>query len=257
MVQPSPKFTVQDSGNEYYMNRILIGTAATGLLRVEWVQARYGVIIPVNWANVLMFQPLDTYIPLRYQVDDAQNMIVREALGGDYEWLFLLEHDVCIPSDTLIRLNQYMRDDKVPVVSGLYYTRSRPSEPLVFRGRGTSVYMDWKQGDKVWCDGVPTGCLLIHCSILRAMWDESPEYAVRGQITRRVFETPHEHWFDATKNQFNSITGTSDLAWCDRVMAGGYFKKAGWPAYQKKKYPFLLDTGIFCNHVNPDGEMFP
>jgi len=254
---PTHGIQIQDSGDPYYMNRILIGTAATGLVRVEWVQARYGVIIPVNWANVLMYYPIPTFVPLRYLVDDAQNMIVREAINGGFEWLFLLEHDVCIQPDTLIRLNQYMREEKVPVVSGLYYSRSRPSEPLLFRGRGNSVFTGWQPGDKVWCDGIPTGCLLIHGALLKAIWDDSPEYMVNGQVTRRVFETPHTSWFDVERNQFNSITGTSDLAWCDKVMNGDYFKKAGFPEYARKKYPFLCDTNIFCVHINADGEKFP
>jgi hypothetical protein len=51
--------------------------------------------------------------------------------------------------------------------------------------------------------------------------------------------------------------GTSDLDWCTRVMEGGYFKKAGWPKFQRRKYPFLVDTNILCRHINPNGEIFP
>jgi hypothetical protein len=190
-------------------------------------------------------------------VDDAQNIIVKQAVEGKYQWLLLIEHDTIPPADAFIRFNQYMRDEKIPVVSGLYYARSRPSEPLVFRGRGNSFYGDWQPGDMVWCDGVPTGMLLIHCSILRAMWDESPEYSVRGTITRRVFETPRNVWIDPTTHQFNSESGTSDLAWCDRVMKGGFFEKAGWKEYQEKEYPFCVDTNIFCKHIDPDGQQYP
>jgi hypothetical protein len=88
-------------------------------------------------------------------------MIVRQVVEGDFEWLFLLEHDVMLPPDGFIQVSDHIRSEKTPVVSGLYYTRSRPAEPLIFRGRGTSYYDQWKMGDLVWCDGVPTGCLLI------------------------------------------------------------------------------------------------
>jgi hypothetical protein len=40
-------------------------------------------------------------------------------------------------------------------------------------------------------------------------------------------------------------------------MEGGYFEKAGWREYQDKQWPFLVDTNIFCRHINPDGEQFP
>ena len=92
---------------------------------------------------------------------------------------------VCFTAPTAYKA---MLAGDVPVVSGLYFTRGYPSEPLVYRGRGNGYYGDWRIGDKVWADGVPTGCLLIHCSILRAMWKDSEEYQVSGQTLRRVFE---------------------------------------------------------------------
>lgn len=248
---------IKDSNDPGYVNRLLVATPCTGLVRIEWVQARYGQVIPTNWSMVQMNQFMNSFIPLRYQVADAQNLIVKQVIEGDFEWLLLIEHDTCLPPDAFIRFNQYMRDEKVPVVSGLYYTRSRPSEPLVYRGRGTSVYTDWQFGEEVWCDGVPTGCLLVHSAILREMWNDSEEYIIGEDKTRRVFDTPRALWNDPESKQHNTVQGTSDLDWCTRVMKGGYFAKAGWTEYQDKEFPFLVDTEIFCRHVNPDGEMFP
>jgi len=249
---------IQDSGDENFSKRLLIGTATTGLVRIEWVQARYGQIIPTNWSMVSLLHYLDAYIPLRYQVDDAQNAIVKQAVENKYEWLLLVEHDTILPPDAFVRFGEYMREEKVPVVSGLYYTRSRPSEPLVYRGRGNSFFGKWQMGDLVWCDGVPTGALLIHCSILRAMYDDSPEYQVPPGLTlRRVFETPRTFWSDPESKQFNTVSGTSDLNWCTRIMKGSYFEKAGWPEYQKMEFPFLVDTNIFCRHIDPDGAQYP
>lgn len=248
---------LQDSGNPGYINRFLIATPATGNVRIEWVVARYGQTVPCNWSMVQMVQFVNGYIPMRYQVADAQNLIVREAVEKDFEWLFLLEHDVILPPDAFIRLNEYMREAKVPVVSGLYYTRSRPSEPIIYRGRGNSYYADWKPGDRVWCDGVPTGCLLIHGSILKAMWAESAEYQLGNIVTRRVFNTPLAVWADPEGNNFNTLAGTSDLDWCTRVITGNFFAKAGWDQYSNNRWPFLVDTALACRHINPNGEQFP
>jgi hypothetical protein len=248
---------VNDSGDPGYVNRLLCATPTTGLVRIEWVQARYGQIIPVNFSIVTMQQFINSYIPLRYQVADAQNLIVREVINKEFEWLLLIEHDVLLPPDAFIRFNQYIREAKTPVVSGLYYSRSRPAEPLVFRGRGTSFYGDWEVGDRVWCDGVPTGALLVHAGILRAMWAESAEYLVGTQLTRRVFETPRNLWYDPATEQYNTTCGTSDLDWCTRVMEGEFFRKAGWKTFQEKRFPFLVDTNLFCGHINPNGERFP
>jgi hypothetical protein len=248
--------TINDSGTEHYKMRLLIGTAATGLVRIEWVSARLGLVIPMNWSNVLMTQGLDTYIPLRYQVADAQNLIAGEMVRGGYEWLLLYEHDVCPAPNAFLMLDEHMRE-KRPVVSGLYYNRDRPSLPLVFRGRGNGVHTDWKRGDQVWCDGVPTGFLLIHGSIIKAMWAESAEYQCYGQVTRRVFDTPRQVWFDPESEEYNAVSGTSDLDWCTRVMSGNFLGKAGWDEYANLQWPFLVDTRIFCKHVNHEGEVFP
>ncbi len=250
--------TIIDDSGSSYVNRVLIGTATTGLIRAEWVAARYGQIIPMNWSFVQVNSFLNAYMPLRYQVADAQNLIVSAFINGDFEWLWLIEHDTIIPPDATIRFNQYMLAEDTPVVSGLYFARSHPSNPLVFRGRGTGIYTKWRLGDKVWVDGVPTGCLLIHGGILREMWKDSEEYEINGQKTRRVFHSPRDLFFDP---EFPGVTsqvgGTSDLHWCTRVMEEGYLKKAGWTTYARKKYPYLIDTNIFCYHINPDGEMFP
>lgn len=248
---------VQDSNDPGYVNRLFIGTAVTGLVRVEWVAARYGQIIPVNWSNVQMMEFMDSYMPLRYQVADAQNLMVKLVIEKEFEWLLLIEHDVILPPDAFIRFNQYMRDPIVPIVSGLYFTRSRPSEPLIFKGRGNGAFTDFQIGEQVWCDGVPTGCLLVHAGILREMWKESEEYTVKGQVTRRVFETPRHLWINPETGQFNTVTGTSDLDWCTRIMKEGFFKKAGWDEFQEKEYPFLVDTQIFCKHIEMNGEQFP
>jgi len=248
---------IQDSGDPGYINRLMVATPVTGLVRIEWVQARYGQTIPTNWSMVQLMQFMDSWIPYRYLVADAQNLIVKEAIEKDFEWLLLWEHDVIPPPDTLLRLNEYIRQAKTPVVSGLYYSRSRPSEPLIYRGRGNSFYTDWQLGDLVWVDGVPTGLLLIHCGILRAMWNDSEPYQLGPIQTRRVFESPNKLWIDPETGQYNTMTGTSDMEWSTRVMKGGYLAKAGWTEYADKEFPFLIDTRIFASHCNPNGEMFP
>jgi hypothetical protein len=248
--------TVIDSGVKTHQ-RMIVGTASTGNVRIEWVQARVGQGIPTNWSWVQMYQYINGYMPLRYQVADAQNLIVAEAMRGNYDFMLLYEHDVVPPVDALIKLNEYMKAGTPPVVSGLYCTRSRPSEPMIYRGRGNGAFMDWQPGDLVWCDGVPTGFLLVNMAIIRLMWADSEEYPLAGQTVRRVFKTPRDQWIDPDTGVFHTSAGTSDLEWCSRVINGKYLEKAGWPELQAQEFPLLVDTNIFCRHMNPDGEVFP
>jgi len=255
-VRPYKTITL-DGGAGSYVNRLMIGIPTRGFCRMEWHQANIGMIIPVNWSQVTATEPFSAAYTYNYQVADAQNLLVQKALERDFEWILFYEDDIMPPPDAYMKLNEYIRAENTPVVSGLYYTRARPSEPLVFRGRGDSVYDKFNQGDKVWASGVPTGFLLIHMGLIRAMWDESPEYQARNRVTRRVFETPRRADYNAELNQFSTFSGTSDLEWCNRVIEGEYFRKSGWTKYQRKKFPFLVDTNILCRHINFNGEVFP
>lgn len=241
-----------------YNNRysLFVGTPCTGLVRMEWAMARFGQVIPCNWGYKTAISWMPNYAPMGYLVADAQNIIVRRFMEDNAEWLLLVEQDNILPPNCFILLNEYMRKKEVPVVSGLYYTKSRPAEPMVYRGRGNSYYTDWKVGDKVWVDAVPTGCILIHRSILQILWNESPEYKAGDILTRRVFYTPEVSWYDPEKGVNNSV-GTSDMEFCSRLIMADVFRRAGWPKIQEMEYPFLIDTNIFVGHIDEAGAVYP
>ena len=72
----------------------------------------------------------------------------------------------------------------------------------------------------------------------------------RGVEKRQIF-------IDKKTGAIHAQTGTEDLDWCERVQKGKYLEKAGFPKFQKMKYPFLVDTRIFVKHVDPSGAMWP
>lgn len=247
---------VQNNGRFGYQSRMMMGTPTRGTVRIEWHHALAGQILPANWCTGTMIVPMSTLIPIRFQVADAQNVIVQSAVAGGYEWLLLLEDDVLPPRNLFVRLTEYMKRAEAPVISGLYYQKSEPSEPLIYRGRGNGAFDDFQPGDLVWADGVPTGCLLISGDLLRVMYNESEEYEVGGQRVRRVFEDKSGGWIleDGT---ISVSSGTSDLHWCRRVIEGDFFAKSGWTEFQEREWPFLVDTRIACGHITPDGQVFP
>ena len=239
-------------------NRIMIGVPTTGSVRIEWALARWGQVIPCNWSASDYMQALSQNSPLGYSVADARNIIVHQAVTHEFQWLFFLDSDVILPNNAFVKLNTYMREAKIPVVNGLYFAKCHPPEPLIYRGRGNSYFHKFTIGDKVWVDGISMGCTLIHVSLLKAMWDEAPEYVAGGnQAVRRVFDTPSFQLMDPETAMIRGFSGTEDLSWCDRVMYGEFLKKAGWPKIAKKTYPFLADTSIFCRHITPAGQQFP
>ena len=241
-----------------FTKRILMGIPMTGLIRSEWHLSFVAQIIPCNWSQSVMVHPLEHYSPIRFLVADARNLIAQRAVQQDFDWLFFIDHDVLLPHFTWKILNEYMRSEEVPIIGGLYFTKSVPAEPLVYRGRGNSFFTKWKMDDKVWVDGMGLGCHLISVPLLKLMYDDSEEYNVRPDIkARRIFESPSFQTFDPEFQGIVSQAGTEDLPWYERIMKEGYLKKAGWPKLQRKKYPFMCDTRLFCKHIDFNGVQYP
>jgi len=235
-----------NQNSEPWRKRLMIATPTEGSVRYEWVHARFGQVIPVNWAASDFSV---NYVALGYWIDDAYNLICKQALDMAAEWLFFIEDDVVLPPDCFVKIAEYVNHGKDPVVSGLYFTKGRPAEPLIFRGRGNGAFRDFKLGAKVRCDGVPMGCLLVHSTLIQWLWNHSEEYQLPdGQTVSRVFETPRKTKFNPATWTFDNMSGTQDLYWCDRLMQEDVFKKCGWSV--PKKYPFLVDTSIFCKHID-------
>lgn len=239
--------------------RLLIITPTLGIVRMEWAMSRYGQAMPTNWSAASASLGMGNVVPMHYLVADAQNLGCEDIVAKGFEWLLLWEDDVIAPLDALLRMNLHMREAVTPIVTGLYFTKGLFSEPIIYRGQGTGSFVNFKLGDKVWADGVPTGFLLIHSSIIKLMWDESPEYTtIGGRKTRKVFETVSQCFYDPDNQAFSTGSGTSDLVWSARVIREKVLKRAGWTKISKRKYPFLCDSKIFCKHIElSTGKQFP
>lgn len=237
--------------------RLMISVPLTGLIRAEWALAKYGQVIPCNWSQVEMISWMDMFSPMGFLVADARNVAVKQFIDGNYEWLFFIDHDVVLDLNTYSKWNAYMLKADVPIFGGLYFTKSVPSEPLLYRGLGNSYFKDWKLGDKVWVDGMGLGCNMIHRSMLEHIYKDSEDYLIGQMKLKKVFRTPTNTYYDAETNAWLNTGGTEDLDFYHRLKKGGYYKKGGWGKYQEKKYPILCDTSVFCKHIDWNGVQYP
>lgn len=240
--------------------KFLIGTPTLGVVRMEWSSARRSLIIPINWgAGEFIASHLpESVVAQGYTVADAENIILDQFIKGDYEWLLFLEDDNLPPADSLIKMEVHVLKARSPVISSIYFSKGSPSWPLVFRGRGNGCFLNFNMGDLVWADGVPLGFTLLHKSVLKWLWDHSPEYTLPGGTkVKKVFEFPRSAWYDPELDRYFTNMGTSDLKLCDRIMQEDVLSKTGWSDLAKKKYPFLCDSSIFVRHVDLQGKIFP
>lgn len=240
-------------------DRLLIVTGTLGIVRIEWSIARYRQALPCNWVTAAANFGIGNVVPMNYLIADAQNLGCGEAISRGAEWILFWEDDVVPPLNALLQLNKFIPKVTVPVVSGLYFTKSSCSEPMIYRDLGTGSFRDFKIGDKVWAAGVPTGFLLVHSSVIKLMWNESEEYeTLDKRRTHRVFSTFTELVCDPKTRKYTSFVGTSDRLWCERVIKEDVLTRAGFPEIGKREYPFLCVTRICCKHIDlTTGKIYP
>lgn len=245
--------------------QLLLGSPTLGIVRIEWHNAMQGMVSPPNWSLVRS-------TPTGYTVPDAQNVLVDTMLRGGMRALLLIEDDTIPPPHAMLGFDRWFwkmeRRLAPPVVSGLYHIKGSAEvrkgrkggiellgpEPLAYRGNGQRAYRDWKQGDVIWVSGVPTGALLLHRSILEA-WAREPDvetYQVAGYpfSVKRVFQQPSKVWVDPKTGGTHVSSGTTDLWWSEETIKRGLLAKAGWPKYQKKEYPYVIDTDLHFKHID-------
>ena len=91
--------------------------------------------------------------------------------ADDSDWLFFVDDDIELPDDALTRL---LAHDK-PFVTGIYYRRSPPCDPLIYKQEEEGWYMpllpdkDYQTGELIQVDGCGLGCALIHRSVFEAI----------------------------------------------------------------------------------------
>ena len=44
---------------------------------------------------------------------------------------------------------------------------------------------------------------------------------------------------------------------CNQVVKNKVFEKAGWEGYAEKEHPFMIDTNLFCRHIDEAGVQYP
>ncbi len=260
---------------------VVIGVPTLGQVHIKWALAYAGMVMPMNFSMSKLVHPIGTITPMRFHTAEAQNIIIGEALRSNiqWDWVLLLEDDVIAPPDMLLRMRKWIEFDRYPIVSGLYHLKqSDPPEPMTFRGRGDGSFKAWqngrwpdivsrraklppgvKPGEVVFCDGIPTGCLLLSMKLLKVAWRESRDQVFsrkqadgtfKDVYTRKIFETIRDAGQDPETGAYYMRAGTSDLEFCDRVIKHNWMAKAGYKEASRMRYPFPVDVKISCGHVD-------
>jgi len=115
-------------------------------------------------------------IVLNKPIADARNEIVEYALTQNAQYIFWLDDDVIAPPNSFLRLYNHQKD----IINGVYWSKSSPTMPLLFRGHLEGPYWDWHTGDLIEIDAAGNGLTLVRTDVYRKMQKElgGPWYSV-------------------------------------------------------------------------------
>jgi len=152
--------------------------------------------------------------------DKARELAAERSLEVNADYLFFLDDDVQVPTNTVRQLIYRLEqaDDDVMIAAGVYVTKDKFCEPIMYKGDSRGAFWKWKQGDIVEVDGVGTGCMMIRTKVLKEL--SRPWFKVIDNIPDGGMEVAHYV--------------TEDLYFCKKVRSAGF--------------KIIVDTDILCGH---------
>ncbi len=101
----------------------------------------------------------------------AQTAMVEDALNLGAQYILFIEDDTIPPPGALMELAKVLESAPADVMTcgGVYTTRSRPPEPIVYMGPGEGSFWDWTMGDVFECWATGMGCTMIRMDVFRKM----------------------------------------------------------------------------------------
>lgn len=174
---------------------VVVGIPSFGMVSTYFLQARQGQQFPLVSSSV-------DKIVLNKPIAEARNEIVEFALSQGANYIYWLDDDVIAPSDAFLKLWRHQKD----IVNGVYWSKSNPPMPLLFRGHLDGPYLNWRVGDFIEIDAAGSGLTL-----------------VKSEVYRKLSEP----WYSTEYGSFPGVSGspannTEDLYFYWKAKQAGY-----------------------------------
>jgi len=140
---------------------ILVGVPTFGMVSHFFAQARGSQQFP------LVSSSADYYVKGK-PIAEARNEIVQYALDNNVTYIYWLDDDVIAPPDAFLKLWRHQKD----IINGVYWSKSNPPMPLLFRGHLSMPYLNWHMGDLIEIDAAGNGLTLVRTEVYRKIEKE-------------------------------------------------------------------------------------
>ena len=198
--------------------RILLGIASGGSPAQPFVDALTRLALPAGVGALERSIAFGNFIPAQ------RELIMQDALDGDFDYLFFVDDDIVLPPDALRQLLETIEaDPQTAVVGGLYYSRDAV-RPIAVSGwessDTTTAYVPpYTSTSTAAVDGIGFGCALLRVAVARTL--AAPYFPAHVYLERqsRVARQCDE-----------------DFRYCERVRQAGHRVR--------------LDARVRCGHYD-------
>lgn len=195
--------------------------------------------------------------------DENRNGIIRDHLAGKADFIYWLDDDTVHPTGALVQMLSLHR----PMVSGLYYNKRPPCNPIAYLRQPNGGYRPlwtFDPGELVEVDSIGMGCALIHRSVFEGIRDthdvyQRPNFSLRAlpkslatkgkNLARYAGKVVDGFYVEPYRLVSQDEMTESALAWPFYVLEYGrtedhYFCEMAATAGFRP----LVDTSINCEH---------
>lgn len=152
---------------------VVIGVPCMQKVDFYFVNSLIGLEKPMDSGYCLLANSL---------VYDARESIVNIAHDHHAEYVLWLDSDMTFPSNIYYRLKEHIDKGEADIVSGLYFARLAPYDPVIFtdiklgphweiENKGHKIY-DYRKSPFFEIDGCGMGCCLMKMEVLEKMAEE-------------------------------------------------------------------------------------
>lgn len=208
-----------------------VPTLRTEPLSWDWANAFYSLQIPLG-ASVARKMVSGKIVA------DARNEIAVAAIEAECDWVLYVGDDNILPANAFELLARH----KKKLVTGVYWTKSYPHSPYIWRDVLKGAYVDWKYGEFFKVDWAGCDCLLVHTDVFKALkypyfshdwiWEEgSPKMPLATEdlyFYTKTREAGFDLWCDAECQCGHQERETKFIYGLDKLMPQH-------PEYEKRK----------------------
>jgi hypothetical protein len=127
---------------------IAVGIPTFGTVSINWAQSFRHLGGLLGATIIDMTVPANPSAQEPKPIAVARNELMRQAIGNRCDYLFMLGDDVFAPGDAIHRLWSRMQDNPdVDLATGVYWTKTHPTHPYIWRDLQRGPYLDWRMGE--------------------------------------------------------------------------------------------------------------